>query len=155
MGRAPKSDRVELTPAKRAQIWTRYLDGHGFTTISRLEKTPYSTVRSIIERRLETGDTSFETRPGRGRSKKTSDRDDRALLRHANQHPRDTLHALATPSKSGHKLGRNTVRKILKAYGKAKRKPRKKPYLKLEHKNKRLIWCKQQKKTKRNYRKIC
>ncbi|KAF8857048.1 hypothetical protein BDZ45DRAFT_553791, partial [Acephala macrosclerotiorum] len=50
---------------------------------------------------------------------------------------------------------RNTVRKILKEHGKAKRKPRRKLYLKPEHKRKRLIWCKQQKKTKRNYRKIC
>ncbi|KAH9213104.1 hypothetical protein DL95DRAFT_463340 [Leptodontidium sp. 2 PMI_412] len=139
MGRNRKTDRKELTPAQRAQIWTRYLDGHRFTAISKLEETPYSTVRSIIERRLETGDSSFENKPRSGPSKKTSDRNDRALIRHANQNPRDTLYALATPSKSGHKLGRNTVRKILKAYGKAKRKPRKKPYLKPKHKNKRLI----------------
>ena len=58
------------------------------------------------------------------------------------------------PSKLGYKLGRNTVSKILKAYGKAKRKPRKKPYLKPRHKYKRLIWYRQQKKTKRNYSKI-
>jgi transposase len=155
MGRARKSDRTELTAAKRAKIWTRYCDGHGYTAISRLEKTPYSTVRSIVERTLKSGDTSFESKPRHGASKKTSDRDDRALVRHAIQNPKDTLYALATPSKSGHKLGRTTVRKILKAYGKAKRKPRKKPYLKPEHKYKRLIWCKQQKKAKRNYRMIC
>jgi len=136
-----KTDRKELTVVKRAQIWTRYVDGYGFTAISKLEKTLHSTVRSIIQRRLKTGDTSFENKPRRGPSKKTSDRDDRALVRHANQNPKDTLYALATPSKLGYKLGHNTVRKILKAYGKAKRKPRKKPYLKPEHKYKRLIWC--------------
>lgn len=155
MGRALKTDRTELTAAKRAQIWTRWQDGHGYTAISRLEKTPYSTVRSIIERTLESRNYSFESKPRQGALKKTSDRDDRALVRHANLNPRETLYALATPSKSGHKLGRTTVRKILKCYNKAKRKPRKKPYLKPEHKLKRLIWCRQQKKCRRNYKMIC
>ena len=116
MGRVRKTDRKELTVVKRAQIWTRYIDGYGFTAISKLEKTPYSTVRSIIQRRLKTGNTSFEIKPRRGPSKKTSDRDDRALIRHANQNLKDTLYALATPSKSGYKLGRNTIRKILKEH---------------------------------------
>jgi len=72
--------------------------------------------------------------PGLGVRKKTSTRDDRALLRAANADTKATLYALATPSKSGYQLGRNTVRKILKTAGKAKRKPRKKPFLSPEHK---------------------
>lgn len=87
MGRIRKTDRNKLTPAKRAQIWTRYQDGYGYTVISRLEDPPYSTVRSIIERALKSGDTSFENKPRNGPSKKTSDRDDRALVRHAPQPP--------------------------------------------------------------------
>jgi len=138
-----KTDLKELTVVKRAQIWTRYVDGYGFTTISKLKKTPYSTMRSIIQRRLKTGDTSFKNKPRSGPSKKTSDRDNRALIRHANQNLKDTLYALAIPSKLGHKLGRNTVRKILKAHSKAKCKPCKKLYLKPKHKYKRLIWYRQ------------
>ena len=136
---ARKTTRKELIPAKRSAIWTRWQDGHGYSAISRLEDTPYSIVWDIIQRKLATTDSTFESKLRSGPFKKTSARDDRALVRYAIANPRDTLHSLATPSKSGHKLGRNAVRKILKAAGKAKRKPRKKPYLKLEHKNKRLV----------------
>ena len=61
MGRIRKTDRKELKPVQRAQIWARYCDGHGFTAISRLEKVPYSTMRSIIKRRLVMDDFGFET----------------------------------------------------------------------------------------------
>ena len=64
---------------------------------------------SIIKRKLVTDDFSFENKPRNGLFKKTSDRDDRALVRHAVANPKDTLFALATPSKSGHKLSHNTV----------------------------------------------
>jgi Transposase len=150
-----KTSRKETTPVQRAHVWTRYLDGHRPATIARLEGLPDSTVRDIIQRRLETEDPSFKSKPRNLNRKITSDRDDRALLRHALKHPKDTLHALGSPSKSTHKLGRNTVQKILKAYGKAKRKPRKKPYLKPKHKLKRVIWSKQEKRVKRDYNKVC
>jgi transposase len=143
MGREPKTSRKETTPIQRAQVWTRYCDGHSISAISRLEHLPWSTIKDIITRRELSGDTTFESQPRNQGIRKCSDRDERALLRHANRFPRDTLHALGTPSKSGHKLHRNMVRKILKAHGKSKRKPRRKPYLKPEHKNKRLIWYKQ------------
>jgi transposase len=99
-----------------------------------LEDLARSTIRSIIQRREESGDSSFKSKPRSGRPKKTTPRDNRALLRAANHDTKATLYALATPSKSSRQLSRGTVRKILKAAGKAKRRPRKKPFLKPEHK---------------------
>jgi hypothetical protein len=85
----------------------------------------------------------------------TNDRQDRALVRHAVTNPRESLKLLATPSKSGIKLGRNTVRKILKEYGKAKRVPRQKPWLRGENRKRRLTWTRVEKKRKRNWNKVC
>jgi hypothetical protein len=150
-----KTSRKETTLVQRAYVWTRYLDGHRPATIAWLEGLPNSTVRDIIQWRLETEDPSFKSKPWNLNRKITSDRDNRALLCHALKHPKDTLYALGSPSKLTYKLSRNTVWKILKVYGKAKRKPCKKPYLKPEHKLKRVIWSKQEKRVKRDYNKVC
>ena len=150
-----KTNRVELSPTKRAQIYTRYLDGRSVPEIVRLEKVKRETVRDIIQRGNKDGRKSFYTKPGRGRKKKTSNRDDRALVRAASKDIRATLFALSTPSKSTKKLGRNTVRKILKSAGKAKRRPRRKPFLKEEHKKARKEWCREQKKLGRDWHKVC
>ena len=66
---------------------------------------------------------SFKNKPRNGPFKKTSDRDNRALIWHAFTNPKDTLFDFATPSKLSHKFGCNTVQKILKTYCKVKRKP--------------------------------
>jgi DNA-directed RNA polymerase specialized sigma24 family protein len=41
---------VELSPTKRAQIYTRYLDGRSVPEIVQLEKVKRETVRDIIQR---------------------------------------------------------------------------------------------------------
>jgi transposase len=151
----PKSNRKETSVAKRAAVWTRYCSGYKVPKIVALEGLPRSTIRSIIERRVESGNSSFQSKPRSGRPKKTTARDDRALLRAANRDTKATLFALATPSKSTRQLGRNTVRKILKAAGKAKRRPRKKPFLKPEHKYWRRKWCNTEKRSKRDWDKVC
>ena len=133
MGRQPKTSRTETTLAKRAQVWTRYLDSHKYASISRLEGVPYSTVRDIIQYQLESGDETFKSKLRSGGLKKTSIRDGRKLVRYTIQYPRTTLDSLAILSKSGHKLHRNTVYRILKSFGKAKYKPRMKLYLKTKH----------------------
>jgi transposase len=151
----PKATRKETTPAQRAAVWTRYCSGYSIPEIIALEGHPRSTVRSIIERREQSGDSTFQSKPRTGRPKKTTARDDRALLRAANRDTKATLFELATPSKSTHQLGRNTVRKILKAAGKAKRKPRTKPFLKPEHKYWRRKWCSEEKREGRDWNKVC
>jgi hypothetical protein len=80
---------------------------------------------------------------------------ERALIRHADKNPKDSLFALATLSKSGVEIGRNLVRKVLKKYGKAKRKPRTKPYISPINKKKRGKFCRAKKKGKRNWNKMC
>jgi hypothetical protein len=79
---------------------------------------------------------------------------ERALIRHADKNPKDSLFTLATLSKSGVKISRNLVRKILKKYSKAKRKPRKKPYVSSINKKKRSTFCQAQKKAKRNWNRL-
>lgn len=66
-----------------------------------------------------------------------------------------TLKSLATPSKSGHQLNHHTIAKILKSFGKAKRRPRKKPYLNNIHKYKRRTHCRAEKARRRNNRRVC
>jgi transposase len=97
----------------------------------------------------------FHSKSRPGGPKKTTDRDDRALVRYAEAHPRCSLKLLATPSKSSKRLGINTVRNVLKAYGKAKRVPRKKPWLKEENRKRQLTWIRAEKKRKRNWNTVC
>jgi hypothetical protein len=66
----PKSRGKETTPAKRATVWTRHCSGYSMPEIIRLEQLPRSTIRSIISRREESGDSSFKSKPRSGRPKK-------------------------------------------------------------------------------------
>ena len=102
MARVPKTSRKETSVVKRAQIWTRYLEGHSYASISRVEGVPYSTVRDIIYRRVVSQDSSFESKPRHGAKRKTTSRADCTLVRYAVQYPRETLYALITPLKSTH-----------------------------------------------------
>ena len=146
----PKTNRKELTPAERARIWTRACDGYSVPEIVKLEGYPRGTVRATLKRYKGIPKSTFESKPRSGRPKKTSTRDDWALLRAANADTKATLYALATPSKSGHQLSRNTVRKILKVARKRKCVPQKKPFLKPEHRYWRRIWCGEEKKGERD-----
>jgi len=127
MGRIRKTSRVELSPTKRAHIWERYECGHNITAVAKHFKEPRSTISSLINRLKNQASLDFHTKPRNGGRKRTTDREDRALVRYIVANPRCPLKLLATPSKSGKKLGLNTIRNILKAYGKSKRVPRKKP----------------------------
>ena len=150
-----KTERRELTPTERARIWERYSCGHSVTAVAKHFKRPRSTVSSIINRVKKENRLDFLTKRRPSPPKKTNDRQDRALVRYAVANPRVPLHSLATPSKSGVKLNRNTVRKILKAYGKAKRVPRKKPWLREGNRKRRLTWTRVEKRRKRNWNTVC
>jgi transposase len=64
------------------------------------------------------------------------------------------LKALATLSKSGKRLSHHTVAIVLKSFGKAKRRPRKKPFLTPLHKQKRRFHCRDERAIKRDNRKV-
>jgi Transposase len=154
MGRTRVTQRTELTVEERAEIWGRYNGGDSITSIAARFERPYSTISSIVNRRAREARTSFKTLSCRLITLKVSIRGERSLLRHASNYPKDTLKTLSTPSKSGHKLCTTTVRKILKNNRKAKRKPRKKPFLRKQNKKKRVRFCKTEKKSKRDWNKL-
>ena len=155
MAIAPKEKRKELTPAQRSSIWTLHLEGYTPTQISEKKGTPRTTITSFLKRQASATTDTFESLPRSGAKKKITSRGERALLRTASLEPRMTLKALSTPSKSGEKLNHHTVAIILKSFGKAKRRPRKKPFLSPLHKKKRRIHCRAEKAMKRDPRKVC
>lgn len=154
MGLSPRKPNSDLSVAKRSKIWTLYEEGLGPTAISNKTDIPRSTISSFLIRHAKSGSTSFKSKPGRGNKPKLSPRAERTLVRIALNEPKMTLKALASPSKSGKELNHHTVSKILKRHGKAKRRPRKKPYLSPLHKKKRRIHCREELKRKRNHRAV-
>jgi hypothetical protein len=155
MGRVPKTKRKELSPTHRAKIWTLHEEGYNPSEIHARTGTPRSTINGVIARQILNPDPSFESRPRSGQPKKISQRGTRALVRRAISEPRTTLKALSTPSKSGKQLHFHTVVTVLKSFGKAKRRPRKKPFLTELHKKKRRIYCRAKKAIGRDNRKVC
>ena len=84
-----KTNRLETTVGQRAQVWTRYLDRHSYTSISRLKRIPYSTVQDIIQYRIDLGNSSYKLKPRNRPAKKTSDQDNQALVRYAIENPKE------------------------------------------------------------------
>jgi len=154
MGLARKTSRKELSPTKRAHIWELYECGHNITAIAKHFREPRSTVSSLINRLKKQSVLDFASKPRPGGPKRTNNREDRALVRYAIANPRCSLKILTTLSKYSKKLGLNTVRNILKAYRKAKRVPRKKPWLRPENMTRQLTWTRVKKKRKRNWKTV-
>jgi hypothetical protein len=125
------------------------------TQISKKKKTPRTTITSFLKRQASATTDTFQSLPRSGANKKITPRGERALLRIASSQPRMTLKALSILPKSGKKLNHHTVAIILKSFGKAKRRPRKKPFLSPLHKKKRRIHCRAEKAMKRDPKKVC
>jgi hypothetical protein len=104
----PKTSRRELLPAQRALIVHKYQDGATIADIHREFKTPRSTIRSILDRYQNYTGFEFKNKPRCGVKPKLNLRQERALIRHADKNPKDSLFALVTPSKSG----RNAVNSV-------------------------------------------
>ena len=150
-----KIARKELTLAERSELWTLYCEGYTATEIWRKTKVPRTTINGLIKRQTLATDKSFESKLRSGAPKKLSPRAERRLVRTAVDAPRMTLKALGTPSKSGKRLNYYTVAILLKSFGKAKRRPRKKPYLSDIYRKKRRIYCREERSLKRDNRKVC
>jgi transposase len=150
-----KISRRELTPAERSYLWALHCEGYTPTQIWRKTKVPRTTVTSLIKRQSLSNNNTFESKPRSGPKKKLSVRAERRLVRTAVAQPRMPLKALATPSKSGKRLNHHTVAIILKSFGKAKRRPRKKPFLTDEHRLRRRIHCRAERDMERDNRKVC
>jgi transposase len=94
------------------------------------------------------GTDRFTNKRRTGKPPKLTVKAEQRLLRAAANDTRANLAALGTPSKSGKKLSRTTVRKTLKKYGKARRRACKKPYLSTKHKRRRVVFGKENSKRK-------
>jgi hypothetical protein len=81
--------------------------------------------------------------PCSGAPRKLNIRAERALIQATIKDTKAPLAILRTPSKSGKALYKNTVCKYLKEHNKHRRRPRKKPYMKLVTRKKQVKWCKQ------------
>ena len=124
--------------------------GYGPTAIYVKIKIPRSTISSFLICHARSGNSTLISKPRSGRPRKITPRGERALVRTAISEPRITLKALGSPSKSGKQLNHHMVAKVLKRHGKAKRRPRRKPYLSVLHKKKRKAHCKSELALKRN-----
>jgi transposase len=150
-----KIQRRELTPTERAHLWALHCEGYTPTQIFHKTKVPRTTVTSLITRQSLSNNNSFESLPRSGAKKKLSPRAERRLVRIAVAQPRMSLKALATPSKSGKRLNTKTVAIVLKSFGKAKRRPRKKPFLSDAHRLGRRRHCRAKRDMERDNRKVC
>jgi hypothetical protein len=155
MARVPKTKRKELSPTHRAKIWTVHEEGYNPTQIHAKTRTPRSTINGIIAQQILNPDPNFKSKPRSGQPRIITQQSARALIQHAVTESRTTLKALSTPSKSGKQIHFHTVVTVLKSFGKAKRRPRKKPYLTGIHKLKRRIHCRAEKAMGRDNRKVC
>jgi transposase len=154
MGLPPKKPNAHLTLREKERILTLKDEGYKPSTIWRKIKIPRSTISSFLNRHAKTDNSTLVRKPGSGAKKKLSARAERALVRIAINDPRMTLKALLTPSKSGKQLNHHIVAKILKRHNKAKRRPRKKPYLTIRYKKLRRVHSRFELKIKRNPRKV-
>ncbi|KAH8598564.1 hypothetical protein B0O99DRAFT_615417 [Bisporella sp. PMI_857] len=91
MGRTRVTQRTELTKEQRAEIWGRYCGGELITSIAARFERSYSTISLFVNRRAQNPRTGFETLSRRPVTLKVSIREERALIRHATNHPKKTL----------------------------------------------------------------
>ena len=133
----PKNARREYSSETIAVIIALHRANKSHGQIAKELNVPKSSITTIIHR--ETGNSHHPLRSTKraGRPLKLNIRARRALIRHVELYPHDSLAALATPSKSGNSLSRGTVRRYLKSSGYLRFKARKKPFLSFKHKQAR------------------
>ena len=104
------------------------------------------TVKTWIDRYQETGDVQDEK--GRGRKRKTSEKEDLDIISMAKKQRTSTLIDISTTmSNQGTDISFMTVKRRLNEQGYYKLQPLKKPLLSDTNRENRLIWAKKNKKT--------
>ena len=141
----PKTARREHSSETIAIVVALHEVHLSYAEIARQVRLARSTVVTIVHRAKRQADASSVPKKRTGRPTKLNVRARRALIRHVEKNPHDNLLALTTPSKSGQKLSRVTVRKYLKLGGYFRFRARKKPFLSARHKAIRLKWGKEHK----------
>ena len=132
---SPKKRTIAVTLRNEGYSYRQIADkiGHGVTA---------SGIRKLCVRFEESG--SINTKHGRGRKKATTSKTDRRISRLALQNRRATSHAInKILSDTGVVMSDRTVRRRLVAAGLRARIPRKKPFLNVLQRKKRLQWAKE------------
>lgn len=138
---------MDITPRKRASIVAlRQHSGLSVRDISVKLSVSKSTVGRIVKKMDTIGDVGV-TRKGKcGRKRKSTDFDERVLLRNSNMNPRKTSQELQRDwSAAGVDVHSSTVRKRLLEHGRRARKPIKKQLLTDRMQKQRLAWAKKYK----------
>ena len=136
--------RLDWSPKKRATAVTLRNEGYSYRQIA--DKIGHgvtaSGIRKLCVRFKESG--SIETKGGRGRKKATTSKTDRRISRLSLQNRRATSHEInKILSDTGVTMSDRTVRRRLVAAGLKARIPRKKPFLNVLQRKKRLQWAKE------------
>jgi transposase len=109
-------------------------------------KCSRDTIQTWVDRYQETGDIQDEE--GRGRKRKTSEKEDLNIITMAKRQRTSTLADISTSmSKQGVDISYETVRRRLNEQGFYKLQPLKKPLLSDTHRENRLKWAMDNKKT--------
>ena len=93
-----------------------------------------SSVTTILYREVRQSDNSPKPSKQLGCPPKLDFRAQQAIIYYVKKFLHDNLHALSTPFKSGHTIGRTTIWQYLKAASFFRFKARKKPFLSNKHK---------------------
>jgi transposase len=125
--------RKHLTPEQRQIIVTLHAEGNSEHQVEAKTGFARSTVHSVIKKHRETG--TVADKPGRGRKRKTSERDDRLLTLQIRKNRRLSAESVAQSSRSlvGVQLSPSTVRRRMQEREYHGCTPKKEPYLKPEH----------------------
>jgi transposase len=129
--------RSELSDELKGIIIGRYREGAKVAAIARAESVPYTTVRSLIQRYQERGNTS--NAPRSSRPLKYTIYDVRALRRAVRNNPKLTYQALR--EQAGVNLSKNTIKKVLYDEGLFHWRARDRPELIQQHAAIRLQWA--------------
>ena len=130
-----------MTDAVKWQIIGFHRAGLSFKEIARRIGRHYSTVSRLVRKHEQTNDVR-NRRPS-GRPRKTSERDDRRLLRLVRRHPHASSSTLKRLWLRHQPLSYQTIRNRLRAAGLKSRRVIKRPRLTDNHKRTRLAWCRQ------------
>jgi IS30 family transposase len=132
--------RRRLSEAQRWQIIGMHTTGMSFKAIGRQMGYHYTVIVSRLARK-HTQTNNVKDLPRSGRSRVTSDRDDRALQRLVRRISIATSPALKQHWLPNRHLSTRTVRNRLKSAGLKSRRVIKRPLLADRHRRSHLAWC--------------
>jgi uncharacterized protein YerC len=130
--------RRRISVAQRWQIIGMYTTGMSFKAIGRQMGYHYAVVSRLVRKHIYTN--NVKDMPRSGRSRVTSDRDDRALQRLVRRVPFATSPVLKQHWLPNRRLSTRIVRNHLKSAGLKSRRVIKRPLLADRHRRTRLAW---------------